>query len=229
MYFDVTMDRYLPPSVMPPGTVFHMAADDWAFSYLLSAAYQISETVRAGVTYRAETKIEAEGDAEMTAIGFKSGAKGDLTMPQSVMLGLNWQATEKLNLGFTATWTDWTSYDVLDVKFDKLPPSSAVKDWEATWRFSVGGEYQIDENWAVQLGLTHDESPVPYDTSDSVVPPGDRNQIGLGLSYAKDNWKIAADYMYVFIHSTDRSVMGYPCDVREARTDTVGLTFSYDF
>ena len=231
VYFDVTMDRYLPPSVMPPGTLFHMAADDWALSYLLSAAYQVSDTVRIGVNYRAETKVEAEGDAELSQFGVKGGAKGDITMPQSVMLGVNWQATEKLNLGFAATWTDWTSYDVLNVKFDRfpIPASSSVKDWEETWRFSVGAEYQINENWAVQCGLTHDESPVPYDTSDSVLPPGDRNQIGLGVSYAKDNWKIAADYMYVYIHSTDRSIMGYPCDVREARTDTVGLTFSYDF
>ncbi len=231
VYFDVTMDRYLPPSVMPPGTIFHMAADDWAYSYLLSAAYQVSDTVRVGVTYRAETKIEAEGDAELVQFGVKGGAQGDITMPQSVMAGINWQATEKLNLGFTATWTDWTSYDVLNVKFDRfpIPASSSEKGWEETLRFSVGAEYQLDENWAFQLGLTHDESPVPYDTSDSVIPPGDRNQIGLGVSYAKDNWKIAADYMYVYIHSTDRSVMGIPCDVREARTDTIGLTFSYDF
>ena len=217
VYFDVTMDRYLPASVMPPGTIFHMAADDWAYSYILSAAYQVTDTVRLGVTYRGETKVEAEGDAEMTSFGVKGGAKGDITMPQSVMAGVNWQATEKLNLGFTATWTDWTSYDVLTVK------------WEATWRFSAGAEYQVTENWAVQLGLTHDESPVPYETSDSVLPPGDRDQIGLGFTYGKDNWKISADYMYVFIHSTDRSIMGYPCNVREARTDTIGLTYSYSF
>ncbi len=225
LYFDVTMDRYLPPY----NSIFHMTADDWACSYLLSAAYQITDTVRVGAVYRAETKIHAEGDAELTAVGLKSGAKGDLTMPQSVMAGINWQATEKLNLGFTATWTDWTSYDVLNVKFDKLPPSSSVKDWDETWRFSVGAEYQFNENWAAQLGLTHDESPVPHETSDSVLPPGDRDQIGLGFTYGKDNWKISADYMLVYIHSTDRSVMGYPCDVREARTDTIGLTYSYNF
>ena len=229
MYFDVTMDRYLPPSYMPPGTLLHMTADDWACSYLLSASYQISETVRAGVVYRAETKLSPEGDAEFTQIGLRDGVSCDITMPQSVMAGINWQATEKLNLGFTATWTDWTSYDTLSVKFDKLPPSSAEKDWEAVWRFSVGGEYQIDENWAVQLGLTHDESPVPYETSDSVLPPGDRNQIGIGCSYGKGDWKVSVDYMYVYIHSTDRSVMGYPCNAREARTDTVGLTFSQKF
>lgn len=231
VYFDVTMDRYLPPSVMPPGTIFHMAADDWAYSYLLSAAYQVTDAVRVGVVYRGETKIEAEGDAELVQFGVKGGAKGDITMPQSVMAGINWQATEKLNLGFTATWTDWTSYDVLNVKFDRfpIPASSSEKGWEETWRFSVGAEYQVNENWAVQLGLTHDESPVPHATSDTVCPPGDRDQIGLGFSYGKDNWKISADYMYVYIHSTDRSIMGYPCNVREARTDTVGLTYSYNF
>ncbi len=229
VYFDATMDRYLPPSVMPPGTLLHMTADDWACSYLLAAAYQVSETVRLGVNYRGETKLHPEGDAELPQVGLRSGAKCDITMPQSVMAGVNWQATEKLNLGFAATWTDWTSYDALNVKFDKLPSASSEKGWEETWRFSVGAEYQIDENWAVQLGLTHDESPVPHDKADSVMPPGDRNQVGVGFSYGQDNWKIAVDYMYVYIHSTDRQVMGYPCDVREARTDTVGLTFSQKF
>ena len=231
MYFDITMDRYIPASVMPPGSLFHMAADDWTCSYLLAASYQISETVRAGVVYRAEAKVEAEGDAELPGFGLYGGAKGDITMPQSVMAGINWQATEKLNLGFTATWTDWSSYDVLTVKLSKIPlsPAPAEKNWEAVWRFSVGGEYQINENWAVQLGLTHDESPVPYDTSDSVLPPGDRNQIGIGCSYGKDDWKVSVDYMYVYIHSTDREIMGYPCNTHEARTDTVGLTFSKTF
>ena len=93
----------------------------------------------------------------------------------------------------------------------------------------VGGEYAFTENWSFQLGLTHDYDPTDAAHSNTMCPPGDRDQIGVGLTYAKDDWAVSFDYMYVDIHETERVIHGVETKVSEARTDTVGLTFSKMF
>ena len=227
LYFDVVMDRMIPQA----GSMLHITADDWAYSYILGAAYQLTDTVRVGVVYRGKTDVKPEGDAELTRIGYKCDCDGELNMPQSVMAGINWQANEKLNLGFNATWNGWSSNKDIAMNFDSpmLGSSKAPQDWHDTWRFSVGGEYQLSEFWSMQLGLTHDYDPTDSGHSNTMCPPGDRDQIGIGFTYAKDDWAVSFDYMYVFIHETERTIHGVPVEVSEARTDTMGLTFSKKF
>ena len=227
VYFDITMDRMVPQA----GSMMHITADDIAYSYILSAAYQLTETVRLGLVYRGKTDVKPEGDAELTRIGYKCDADGELNMPQSVMAGVNWQATDRLNLGFNATWNGWSSNKDIKLNFDSPLLGSAVapQEWHDTWRFSVGGEYQLNERWAMQLGLTWDEDPTDFDHSNTMCPPGDRNQAGIGFTYSKDDWSVSFDYMYVYIHDTERTVHGVPVRVSEARTDTIGLTFAKKF
>ena len=227
MYFDILMDRMVPQA----GSLLHVTADEIAYSYILSAAYQLTDTVRLGLVYRGATDLKPEGDAELVNIGYKCDVDGELDMPQSVMAGINWQATEKLNLGFNTTWTGWSSNKSIDMNFDSpmLGSVSAPQEWHDTWRFSVGGEYALTDNWSFQLGLTHDYDPTDAAHSNTMCPPGDRDQIGIGFTYAKDDWAVSFDYMYVDIHETERVIHGVDTKVSEARTDTVGLTFSKMF
>ena len=227
LYFDIVMDRMIPQV----GSMMHVTADDWAYSYILSAAYQLTDTIRVGLVYRGKSEIKPEGEAELTRIGYKCDADGKLDMPQSVMAGINWQANEKLNLGANVTWNGWSCNKSIDMNFDSpmLGSASATQNWHDTWRFSVGGEYKVSEPWTMHLGLTHDYDPTDSAHSNTMCPPGDRDQIGIGFTYAKDDWSVTLDYMYVFIHETDRIIHGVDTRVSEARTDTLGLTFAKKF
>ena len=227
LYLDVIMDRMIPQA----GSMLHITADDWVCSYILSAAYQLTDTVRVGLVYRGKSDVKPEGDAELTRIGYKCDADGELDMPQSVMAGVNWQATQRLNLGFNATWNGWSSNKDIKLNFDSPLLGSAVapQEWHDTWRFSLGGEYQLSEFWSMQLGVTFDEDPSDIDHANTMCPPGDRNQAGIGFTYAKDDWAVSFDYMYVYIHDTERQIHGVDTRISEARTDTFGLTFSKRF
>lgn len=227
LYMELISDRMVPQM----GSYFHLKADDWAYSYLLSASYKLSESLKLGVVYRGESKFEHEGDVSLSPLGIDTDVTGDLTMPQSVMLGLNWQTTERLNLGFAATWTGWSCLKSIDMDFASpaLPDQSSPQKWHDTWRFSFGAEYAINENWAVQAGYTHDFDPTDAGYANTLCPPGDRDQIGAGFSYAKDDWKIALDYMLVIIHETDRIIHGVPAQYRDLRTDTLGFSYSKTF
>lgn len=227
LYMDVVMDRMIPQV----GSMMHITADDWAYSYILGAAYQLTDTLRFGVVYRGKTDVKPEGDAELTAIGYKCDVDGELNMPQSVMAGLNWQATSDLNLGVNVTWNGWSSNKDIAMNFDSpmLGSVNAPQNWHDTWRFSVGGEYKLSEFWSMQLGLTQDYDPSNAGYSNTMCPPGDRNQAGIGFTYAKDDWSVSFDYMYVYIHDTERTIHGVPTEISQARTDTIGLTFAKKF
>lgn len=232
MYLNLITDRLIQGSVpMLGGSYFHLDVEDWALSYLASVSYQLTDTVKLGVVYRAPGKFSQEGDVVFKGAGFTTGVKGDIEMPQSVMIGANWQATDKLELAVNATWNNWSCLKSLAMDFESplLHDETIPQNWRDTWRYSVGAEYKIDENWAVQCGYTFDTDPTNAGLANTLCPPGDRNQIGVGFTYAKDNWKVGVDYMYVNIRETNRTIQGLETNFRDLKTDTLGFSFSYDF
>lgn len=233
MNFDVCTTRNLGA---PYGTL-DIAADDIAYSYLLSASYQITDTLRAGIVYRAETEIEADGEVHVSGMNM-GDVSGELTLPSSIMLGLNWQANDKLDLGFNATWTGWSSMDKISIDFaNPVLKAMAAQaglngidlNWQDAWRFSVGAEYAIDDNWSVMGGYAHDIDCSDAGYSNTLVPPGDREQIGLGVAYGKDSWEVAFNYMVIIMHDTERKIHGLDVEVTDAITQSLGLSFAKKF
>ncbi len=209
-----------------------IVADDIGYSYLLAAAFDITDTLRFGVTYRAETDYTCEGDIEFQKMAMlNSDLSGDITLPQSLMLGLNWQATEKLNLGFKATWTDWSCLANIPIDFDSpmLPDSKIDMNWHDTWRYSIGAEYKYNENWSFQCGFTRDLDPSDAGYANTLVPPGDREQAAIGATYSKDDWSIGVNYAAVFIQDTERKVHGVPTTYEDLLTHAVGVSYSKSF
>ena len=226
MYISFLSERYLPPYA----SYFKVDADDWALAWQASVAWQATETVRLGLIYRSESEFNASGTASLKQMGVKTGVSGELTMPQAVVAGINWQATERLSLGFAATYTDWTSFDAINMHFDSmLPDQSSEKNWKETMRYSIGAEYRFDDHWTGMIGYTFDKGCYDLNYPDTMCPAGNREQYGLGVSYTDGPWTVALDYMLVNIHDTDRTLAGVPVQVRHARTDTVGLSFGYVF
>ena len=226
MYISFLYERYLPPYA----STFKVDADDWAVAWQASAAWQATETIRLGLVYRSESEFNASGDATLSPLGIRTGVSGTLTMPQSVSAGINWQATDRLSLGFAATYTDWTCFDAINMHFDSmLPDQSAEKNWKECMRYSIGAEYRFDDNWSGMIGYTFDQGCYDLNYADTMCPAGHREQYGIGVAYTDGPWTVALDYMLVNIHDTDRSIMGVPFQVRHARTDTIGLSFGYVF
>ncbi len=233
MNFDVCTTRNLGA---PYGTL-DIAANDLAVSYLLSASYQISDTLRAGIVYRAEGDIKADGDVHVGGMHM-GGVDGELTLPSSIMLGLNWQASEKLDLGFNATWTGWSSMDKISIDFaNPMLKAMAAQaglngidlNWQDSWRFSIGGEYALNDNWSLIGGYSHDIDCTDAGYANTLVPPGDRDQLGLGFAYGKDSWKVAFNYMVIFMHETERKIHGLPVEFTDTVTQSVALSFSKSF
>ncbi len=227
VYLNIVNDRMLPSY----GTYFHLDVDDWACSWLAAASYRLTDTLRAGLVYRAETSFEEEGRAEFSDLGRTLGVHGPITMPQSVMAGLNWQATDRLSLGANLTWTGWSSIESLDMRFDTpaVPDQLGPKNWHDTMRYSVGAEYALTDSWKAQVGYSFDEDPTNAGYPDTMCPAGDRDQFGAGLTFARNDWALSFDVMRVHIHPTDRELSGTEVQFRNLRADTLGFSYSRKF
>ena len=164
-----------------------------------------------GVVYRSQIKHNIKGDFDIngsvphpllgripyaaTGGDLHSDASARLTLPQSLTAGLNWDSpNEKWHAGFATTWTQWSSVDTISFKIParslnattgRLEPSSfdLPLEWDDVWRFSVGLEYDVTDDFSLRCGYVYDMDPSSEDRGTTMLPGGDRNILGLGAGY----------------------------------------------
>ena len=190
--------------------------DDLAFGFNLGLTYMISKQTTIGVAYRSEIDIDVEGDADFTlpnnatvqaVIGatplfVDTDLKADITLPASFSVSLAHQA-DKITWLADVTWTGWSSYDELRIKYDNpaQPDTVTTQDWNDTMRYSVGLDYQYSDSLILRTGLAFDESPVPNKEKRTARLPGeDRTWVSLGLTYlASSAISFDVGYSHLFI------------------------------
>lgn len=189
-----------------------------------------------GIAYRSKITLHIKGDANflattptgLGAIGYTpaqisalgsavayyrtratSAASTDITLPDSLSLGVAWMPTDKLTLEFDAERTGWSSFDKLQISFDS-PQFAAFnnqpspKNWKDVWCYKLGGQYSLTEMIDLRAGYAYDESPIPDSTLGPELPDADRHNAAFGLGI--HNGRTALDLAYMWVHFVDRTV-----------------------
>lgn len=190
--------------------------DDWGYGFTLGTLFQVTDKTRLGLSYRSEIDLTLDGDVDYSsdsATGRQvlaganaqgrlqdGGGTADISTPANANIGIYHQLTPRLALMANASWTDWSSFKELTVKFDDGGESSTSENWEDAWAYSVGANYALTDKWLLRTGVGYDETPVPsaeYRTPR--VPDADRTWAALGATYqATENFGVSAGYMHVF-------------------------------
>ncbi len=218
------------PNVMPLGTM-DIEADGWGFGYNIGLTYAITDSLDFGLHYRSRVDMKLEGEANRYSQGAyipvtpvpgytvkvpvdnhtRAGGEAEITLPSSLAAGLNWQITPKWSVGGVVTWTEWSTFDSLDIYFDRPTvqtsnpqvssgkESLSVKDWKDVFRFGIGTEYKFNENWAIQGGYVYDMAPQDKDHCDFMIPPGDRHMLGIGGTYTTGAWSFNLSYNFMIL------------------------------
>jgi long-chain fatty acid transport protein len=146
---------------------------------------------------------------------------------------------DNLSIEADAVRTGWSSYEELTMHYDKpISPydkvsSTTPKKWEDTWRLQFGVEYSINEMWDIRASYIYDESPIPDETVDYMVPANDRQLYGVGTGLHWDNWTVDVSYTYLKIK--DRDVDARPDDYiydgefKNGHSHIAGLSVGYKF
>jgi long-subunit fatty acid transport protein len=169
-----------------------------------------------GFFYRSEVRVPLRGtyDADnlqgpvMTAIfggnSFHTSADTDITFPDSAVLGVNYKATDKLNLEVDLGWTGWGKFDHFDFTYGTTnavlnagdPSQNKFRD---AYSVNVGADYKLNSNWDVLAGYAYYERAALEEDYSSVFQDGDRHSVAVGLQYHVKNLTIGLAYSAQFV------------------------------
>lgn len=229
-HFDITMKqlvdaagiaglrKYNDPSPSPYDVFQEMNGDDVGFGFDLGIMYQATEKLNIGAAYHSRIEQECEGDVKYTkpaavaamapAFFNDTGIKGDVTLPDFVMTAITYDITDKLTAGLGVTYTHWSTYDELVIRFDDpiLPGKSEAasdKDWDNCFRYTGGLSYELNEAITLRASYTYDESPLQAETADYIVPAHDRHIMAVGCGYKTGDWVFDGSYFFEIIEDMD--------------------------
>lgn len=248
MYLNFSQKKKLPA---PINGGAHLEADGMGYGFNMALHYQPCQYAKIGLSYRSPVTMKVNGDADFSEINpgilagglFKdTSASGTVTLPDSFSLGIAMYPIDKLSVEIGAAYTLWSKYDELKINFgdpilDSMGnptfQSLSEKNWNDVWRFNIGVEYAALDWLDLRLGYVYDQTPVPDDTIDYMLPDSDRHVFNSGLGFHWDNWNVDVNYSY--IKFMDRDIDARAADyiregeVKNAGAHVGGLSVSYKF
>lgn len=196
--------------------------ESYALGWNAAANYAFDDKNEIGVVYRSRIKHSLEAD--LKGYGTKSPASplggsndvfgnayGVVTLPDSWDIGYNHKFDKKTRLELKATRTNWSTYDALNVYFDKsivgIPgiaeSSPSAKNWSDGWRYAIGLEHNLSDKYAVMAGFAFDESSIPYNGGDFIVPTGLRRTYSIGACYNDKKQTVAVALGWMDVGNLD--------------------------
>ena len=184
--------------------------ESYALGWNAAANYAFDDKNEIGVVYRSRITHSLEADFKLypvTGGKFTANAYGVVTLPDSWDIGYNHKFDKKTRLELKATRTNWSTYDALNVYFDKpvFGQSAALSDknWESGWRYAIGLEHNLSDKYAVMAGFAFDESSIPYEGGDFMVPTGLRRTYSIGARYNDKKQTVAVALGWMDVGTLD--------------------------
>lgn len=112
-----------------------------------------------------------------------ANASAQLDIPANASLDWVHQFSDRLTLGVSATWTQWSSFKALTLKSEGSTLVSIPYNYKNTWMYALGGDYQLTDDFTLRSGVAFDQTPTPNSTRDPRIPDGDRIFASLGFGY----------------------------------------------
>lgn len=230
-------------------TPTHTKGESYALGWNAAANYAFDDKNEIGVVYRSRIKHSMEADFNAYNVGgvlnLSGDAYGEVTLPDSWHIGYNHKFDDKTRVELNAVRTNWSTYDALNINvsgtglpnFDKVHASP--KNWEDGWRYAIGVEHKLSDKYTLMAGFAYDESSIPYDGGDFMVPTGNRKTYSIGARYNdKDQtlaialgWMDVGDLSFKFRDSTDPTgdKLGRHAHTHDSFTKIIGISYQRNF
>lgn len=150
----------------------------------------------------------------------KSNVTATLPLPITAGIGFAYKTSEKLTLVADVSWTQWSSWDVIDVDVESGDDLELKQNWKNTIEIGGGFEYIISPKFALRGGYYTVGSPVPDETMSPTIPDPIRRHVitgGFGVNMGKISFNLAGEWV-IF---SDKEVDAYNFDF------TTGIAENY--
>jgi long-chain fatty acid transport protein len=147
---------------------------------------------------------------KMSVLGVYSGAQNvaldkaegdaDMPLPSTFGAGLAYKGIDNLLVTADIAFTQWSSWDVIEVKLKDGSTQEILTEWEDCLRAGLGLEYKVSDPLALRFGYYTEPSAIPNSTMDISIPdPGRRHSLNFGASYDLGLFDLFASYERILV------------------------------
>ncbi|MDP6490692.1 MAG: outer membrane protein transport protein [Kiritimatiellia bacterium] len=207
-----------PPGVPAPSSRIEFEGDGYSVGGTVGLVWQITDNQRLGVSYRTAADVTVKGDFSIAnapptlpAVP-RSDFETEIKFPAVAAIGYGIQVSDTLRLEADVEWIEHSQNDVMSLDIGVNNPLLAAvlgsadlpQDWDDTWTFGAGADWNCSEEWVLRTGFTWLPTPVPDSTFLPVLTEGDKVVLGVGAGYQSGAHKI--DFAYSYSITEDREV-----------------------
>lgn len=140
-----------------------------------------------------------------------------ISLPNIVTLSAYQDLTNQWALLGSIVFSGWSSFQSIQLnniaaysinqETDFLVPAQAnsttPEDYRDTWRFALGANYRVNDQWLIRMGGGYDQTPTVYPERDVRLPDANRWALSIGTHYQMlYNLGLDAGFTYLFANST---------------------------
>lgn len=243
-YVGLTLEKNAMLNNQIFGTVpTHTKGESYALGWNAAANYAFDDKNEIGVVYRSRIKHSMEADFHAynyPIVGTVSGdAYGEVTLPESWHIGYSHKFNDKTRVELNAVRTGWDTYKNLNIMLSGTNgvmdgPQNSPKNWEDGWRYAIGVEHKLSDKYTLLAGFAYDESSIPYNGGDFMVPTGNRKTYSIGARYNdKDQtvalalgWMDVGDLNFAF--RENEKITGH-AHTHDSFTKIIGISYQRNF
>jgi long-chain fatty acid transport protein len=198
IYADAKVVRHFGdnPLGLPAQTeAANLEGDDSGYGWNAGVAYEIAKGSRLGLHYRSKTSLNFEGDYSNQLPAALGGLAGTI-LPGSLELELPATAEfsgvhlidTKWTFNYSIVWTQWSSFESLEAFVQSIdtPVFSKQENFSNSFRYAIGGSYQLDKKIKLRAGFAYDATPTDSNHLSISIPDSNRKWLSVGASYTLD-------------------------------------------
>jgi long-chain fatty acid transport protein len=218
MYADLDMKLAVPDPQDPlngPEGRASINGDDIQIAPHIGMHYQLGEHTRIGAVYLGRFDFDFGGDFKLDPPDYEVGVDTEMTLADTIRVGISHEFNEQGRGHATVGWDNWSKLGNILVSTSSggevLP-----RNWEDTYHFAVGVEYDIDRSWTVEAGFAYDDSPVDKEDRTPDMAMDEQLRYAFGVEHRRDSGTtISATFVYAdygdaeIVAAKDPPVIGY--------------------
>ncbi|MHA1530092.1 MAG: OmpP1/FadL family transporter [Alphaproteobacteria bacterium] len=204
LYAEARLTSFGGPPPLGIGDI-ELDGNDWGVGFSLGMLFEPVPGTRIGAAYHHGYDLDLPTD---TFLGQKGTAEASL--PNWIQVGVTQSVSDDLRIMAEGRWINWSKFDSIDITTPALKGApgpigdlasvSDVQGYKDSLFFSVGAEYDLNEQLTLRGGVAWDETPTTDKHRTARIPDEDRLWFSVGASYSMSH-SMSADVGYSYLHA----------------------------
>lgn len=220
--------------------------DSWGVGVSVGWTGKITDTITLGAVYNSKVNMGEFDDYKGLF-----AEKGDFDMPENYGLGIAWQATPRMQLGFDVQQINYSDIKSINNPIqsgnggmDMFNPNNYLGTkngsgfgWDDMTVYKLGADYDVSDEWTVRAGWSHADAPMDKDQTlfNVLAPATVEDTLTLGATYTlPQGSELSFYYMHAFENkingknSIPATFGGGEADIKMSQ-DAVGISYGFNF